>query len=114
MTTTVSPYRAISDGTRRRILDALSEDKMTAGAIAERFPRISRPAVSKHLAILKRSRLVKVEKRGRERVYALNAAPLRDVDAWVRRYETFWDQQLQALKEYVETEASKEETADES
>jgi DNA-binding transcriptional ArsR family regulator len=114
MTTSATSYRAIADTTRRRILDLLREESLTAGAIAERFPKISRPAVSKHLAILRRSRLVTIEKRGRERVYALNAAPLRAVADWVREYETFWDEQLQALKEYVESEADQEETDAES
>lgn len=104
-----TPYQAISDGTRRRILDLLREESLTAGAIAHRFHKISRPAVSKHLAILRRSRLVTIKKRGREVTYTLNAAPLRGVADWVSRYEAFWDEQLQAFKDYVESESSKEE-----
>lgn len=96
-------YHAISDQTRRQILDILSQESLTAGAIARRFGRISRPAVSKHLAVLRRSKLVLIRKQGRERIYTLNAAPLKDVSDWVVRYQAFWDEQLQSFKNYVET-----------
>jgi len=101
-------YRAIADDTRRQILDLLRGERMTAGAIAvavagrSRSRRMSRPAVSKHLRILRRSRLVTAKKNGREQVYSLNAEPLREIDAWVRQYEAFWDQNLQSFKDYVE------------
>ena len=107
-------YRAIADETRRRILDLLREESLTAGEIAERFSEISRPAVSRHLAFLRRSRLATIEKRGRERLYALNAAPLRDVANWVGEYEAFWGEQLQSLKDYVESESTREESDAES
>lgn len=112
MSAAITPYKAITDRTRRLILDALREESLSAGAIAQHFPKISRPAVSKHLAILRRSRLVVMKKRGRERLYALNAAPLRDVAEWVRQYEVVWDRQLQALKRYVESESKEEPDAE--
>jgi DNA-binding transcriptional ArsR family regulator len=112
MSASATPYKAIADDTRRRILDLLRDESLTAGSIAGRFPKISRPAVSKHLAILRRSRLVATRKRGREQVYTLNAVPLRHVAEWVREYEVFWDKQLQSLKEYVESNAKKEEMND--
>jgi DNA-binding transcriptional ArsR family regulator len=62
------------------------------------------PAVSKHLRILRRSKLVTAKKKGRERIYSLNAGPLRDIEAWIRQYEAFWDQQLQSFKDYVEND----------
>jgi len=106
MNTNFPQYRAIADNTRRRILDLLRAESMTAGAIAVavagRSRRISRPAVSKHLRILRHSKLVVAQKKGRERIYSLNAAPLRDINAWIKQYEAFWDQQLQSFKEYVE------------
>ena len=109
----VTPYRAIADDTRRHILDLLRAESLTAGDIAGRFKRrLSRPAVSKHLRILRSSRLVTATKQGRERVYALNAEPLREVDDWVKQYETFWDQQLEAFKDYVESETKKENRND--
>ncbi|MBI3287794.1 MAG: winged helix-turn-helix transcriptional regulator [Chloroflexi bacterium] len=104
----LTPYKAIADGTRRQILDLLREESLTAGAIARRFPRMSRPAVSKHLAILRRSRLVVARKRGRERLYALRAAPLGRVDAWIRKYERYWDRHPQSLPGYLEAESKRE------
>jgi DNA-binding transcriptional ArsR family regulator len=113
--TLITPYKAIADDTRRHILDLLRDEPLTAGAIAKQFQRrgrsqagISRPAVSKHLAILKRSRLITARKQGRERIYALNAEPLAEVSNWVKQYEAFWDKQLQAFKDFVETETKKE------
>ena len=110
MAALITPYKAIADDTRRRILDLLREESLTAGAIAGRFQRLSRPAVSKHLSILRRSRLVSAKKQGRERLYILNAEPLREVEAWVKQYEVFWDQQLQSFKDYVESETKKEDS----
>src|SRR5574341_866830 len=95
----ITPYKAIADGTRRHILEMLSRGNMTAGDIASRFEKISRPAVSKHLRILRRSRLVLYRKEGRERVYVLNAAPLKEISEWVSQYQRFWDVQLDAFKQ---------------
>ena len=107
-----SPYKAIADDTRRQILDLLRNQNLTAGVIAGQFrlrrKRLSRPAVSKHLRILRQSRLVLVRKQGRERIYVLNPAPLREVDAWLKEYEMFLDQQLQSFKDYVEAQTEKE------
>jgi DNA-binding transcriptional ArsR family regulator len=96
-------YHAISDGTRRRILDMLHEENLTAGAIARRFRYISRPAVSKHLAVLRRSKLVLIRKQGRERIYVLNAHPLKEISDWVGRYSSGWRQQLGSFKKYIES-----------
>ncbi len=104
----ISPYRAIADDTRRQILDLLRGESLTAGAIAGRFQRMTRPAVSKHLAILRRSRLVTATRQGREQVYSLNAAPLREVESWVRQYEQFWGDQLASFKTYVESQSQAE------
>lgn len=104
--TTYSPYKAIADSTRRQILDLLRQENLTAGVIAEQFrrKRLSRTAISKHLRILRQSSLVLVKKKGRERIYTINAQPLREVSTWLKEYEAFWDQQLQAFKDYVESE----------
>lgn len=108
--TTSAPFKAIADHTRREILDMLRQNALNAGVIAERFQRkrLTRTAVSKHLRILRQSQLVLVTKKGRERVYTLNAEPLREVNAWVKTYEVFLDQQLQSFKNYVESASEKE------
>jgi len=111
---TITPYKAIADDTRRQILDLLRTESLTAGDIAVRVHGrgpgrgLSRPAVSKHLRILRSSRLVSARKQGRERVYQLNAEPLRAIETWVKQYEQFWDQQLDSFKAYVENSVKKE------
>lgn len=99
-----SPYRAVSDATRRRILDLLRDaGPQRAGDIAAHFLKISRPAVSKHLRILRQAELVREVQDGRERWYQLNPQPLREMyEGWLRHYETFWAERLQTLKRIVE------------
>jgi DNA-binding transcriptional ArsR family regulator len=104
MNSPTTPYKAISDSTRRQILDLLREkNRMTAGSIAQSFPEISRPAVSKHLRILRGSDLVRTRRLGRERIYSINPAPLRQIAEWLRQYQVFWDEQLTSLKDFVES-----------
>lgn len=108
-----SPYRAVSDGTRRRILDLLRDTgPLRAGDIAGHFRKISRPAVSKHLRILRRVHLVEEVQRGRERWYQLNPQPLREIyEGWLRQYEAFWTERLQRLKQIVEEDEWKRKEA---
>ncbi len=113
MAVAATPYRAIAHGIRREILDLLRGGSLSAGAIARQFPNVSRPAVSKHLSVLREATLVAARKRGRERIYSLNAAPLQEVDDWIGRYEEHWQEQLQALKAHLEAKPQKEETQDE-
>ncbi|MFQ5946217.1 MAG: ArsR/SmtB family transcription factor, partial [Anaerolineae bacterium] len=70
------------------------------------FPEVSRPAVSKHLSVLRQATLVASRKRGRERIYSLNAAPLQEVDTWIGGYEEHWEEQLESLKAYLEGRTS--------
>ena len=95
-------FSAIADPTRREILDLLRADPLRAGAIAEHFPEISRPAVSKHLRILRGARLCRVRAAGRERRYELDPRMLTDVDVWLARYRSLWSSKLDGLKTYVE------------
>ncbi|MDA1330309.1 MAG: ArsR family transcriptional regulator [Chloroflexi bacterium] len=98
-----SAFEAIADPTRRAILDSLADQgPRRAGDIAELFPQISRPAVSKHLRVLRGAELVRQEARGREVWYELRPGPLNEVQAWVRNYERFWGDKLQRLKEVAE------------
>lgn len=101
-------FRAIADPTRRAILDRLREGGRAVGTIAREFP-VSRPAISKHLRILREARLVVERREGRRRVYALNPRPLRHLDEWLEEYRAFLRGGLQRLKEHVEAEEEKEE-----
>jgi DNA-binding transcriptional ArsR family regulator len=77
-------WEALADPVRREILTVLRDGDTTAGTIAARFA-ISRPAVSRHLRVLREAGLAWSEVRGQERVYRLAAEPLAEVDAWLRQ-----------------------------
>lgn len=94
-------FRAIADPTRRQILSLLRGGRSTVGELAGNF-RTSRPAISKHLRILRSAGLVVTHQDGSARICELNAKPLRAVNDWVRDYETFWADSLRDLKRYVE------------
>jgi DNA-binding transcriptional ArsR family regulator len=94
-------FRAIADPTRREILSLLRRGPHTVGAIAANF-RTSRPAISKHLRLLRSVGLVASRQDGTARVCELNAGPLRAVSEWLRDYEAFWGERLRSLKRYVE------------
>lgn len=91
---------AIADPVRRDILAMLRERPRAAGEIAESF-EISRPAVSRHLRVLRESGLVVDEARGRERIYTLEPRPLADLDAWLEGFRRFWSSRLDALETEV-------------
>lgn len=94
-------FGAIADPTRRAILDTLRTGERSAGDLALLFP-ISRPAVSKHLRVLRSAGLLRERKEARSRFYSLDPAPLREVDSWVAHYRVFWGARLHELKRYVE------------
>lgn len=94
-------FRAIAEPTRRRLLDELAKGARSAGALARGFDS-SRPAVARHLRVLRQARLVRARRDGRQRIYELRAAPLRAVRSWIERYEVFWNERLDELTGYVE------------
>lgn len=97
----IDVFRAIADPTRRAILDRLRAGPAPVNALAEDF-RQSRPAISKHLRVLREARLVSETRAGRERVYRLHPAPLQQVAGWLESYRTFWQTNLTQLKRYLE------------
>lgn len=99
---TEAVFSALSDPTRRAILDLLARhDERTAGEVAERF-EISRPAISRHLRVLREAGLVEQRTDAQWRVYRLNPDALREVDRWMDKYRVFWAARMQNLKRYVE------------
>ena len=94
-------YRAIADPTRRAILDRLRAGPTPVNALADDFAQ-SRPAISKHLRILRDARLVTEQRVGRERMYTLKPEPLRQVAGWIEGYRAFWQLNLNSLKRYLE------------
>lgn len=100
-------FQALADPTRRAVLDLLRRGSQPAGQIASAFP-VSRPAISKHLRLLRRAHLVREHREGRHRVYQLNPEPLRAVDSWIEQYRSFWAVSLTNLKSFVEAEYERE------
>jgi len=100
-------FGALADPTRRAVLDLLRQGSQPAGQIAEAFP-VSRPAISKHLRVLRRAHLVSEKRNGRHRFYHLNPEPLKTVDSWLEQYRGFWQTNLASLKKFVEAEYAKE------
>jgi DNA-binding transcriptional ArsR family regulator len=97
----VTAFAVLAEPSRRRILDLLRERERPVGELVDRL-RISQPGVSKHLRVLREAGLVDVHPEGRRRLYALRAAPLAEVDAWLAPYRAHWSEQLDALERHLE------------
>ncbi|MGA7409990.1 MAG: metalloregulator ArsR/SmtB family transcription factor [Bryobacteraceae bacterium] len=100
-------FRALADPTRRNILSLLRTGEQPVNAIARGFP-VSRPAISKHLRLLLDAELVYERRDGRNRLYQLNAKPLKSVDDWLEEYRTLWQGKLKNLKHYLESPKKEE------
>jgi DNA-binding transcriptional ArsR family regulator len=94
-------FRAIADPTRREILDRLRAGPAPVNALAADFS-LSRPAVSKHLRVLRDAQLVSEERLGRERMYRLEPQKLQRVAGWIEGYRGLWQRNLESLKRYLE------------
>lgn len=94
-------FSAIADPTRRAILDAIRGRERSAGEIAALFP-VSRPAISRHLRVLRGAGLIRERRVAQSRFYSLEPAPLRDVERWLDHYKVFWGVRLHDLKRVVE------------
>jgi DNA-binding transcriptional ArsR family regulator len=94
-------FRALGDRTRRALLASLARGPAMITELAEPF-RMSLPAVSRHIRVLERARLVKRTVDGRVHHCALRAGPLRHAERWILHYRRFWAGTLDALARYVE------------
>ena len=94
-------FRAIADPTRRAILDRLRAGGAPVNALAAAFSQ-SRPAISKHLRVLRQARLVREQRIGRERRYELDSVPLQEIAGWLEGYRAFWQSSLDNLKRFLE------------
>jgi DNA-binding transcriptional ArsR family regulator len=94
-------FDVLGDPVRRRILELLAAGELPAGGIAtvvqEEFG-ITQPAVSQHLKVLRDSGFARVRPDGARRLYAVDPAPLREVDTWIGTFRSFWDQRLDSLE----------------
>ncbi len=91
---------AIADPIRRRVLELVRDEELPAGEIAAQFP-VSRPAVSRHLRVLREARLVRERRVGRERRYRADPEPLAELRAWL---DDYWAGRLEALKRVAEAD----------
>jgi DNA-binding transcriptional ArsR family regulator len=97
-------FEALTDPTRRRIVSLLSERPRRAGELHDAFP-ISKPAVSRHLRVLRENGLIeelKVAGDGRVRLYRLRPEPLDEVKEWLDEVSRNWQSALESFKSYVE------------
>ena len=99
--TTADAFNAVAEPRRRQILDVLADGERSVGDVVERLG-LGQPQVSKHLRVLREVGLVEVRDEGRQRIYRLNAGPLKPIHDWLREYEQAWDERLDRLDEVVQ------------
>ena len=95
---------ALADPTRRGIIELLSKGPRRAGELAETF-RMSAPAISRHLRVLRIRKLVEEDRAphdARQRVFRLRPEPFADLSSWLSGIEAFWSEQLDSFKQHVE------------
>ena len=97
-------WKALSDSTRRSILDLLRQGPRTTTQIVEAFPHLSRFGVMKHIDVLREADLIHTREERRQRINSLNVVPIRRIyERWVGRFEELWASHLLRIKEDAET-----------
>lgn len=104
----MNTFSAISDPTRRRILELLLSGSFSAGELGAHFEQISQPGLSKHLGVLRRAKLVKVSIRAQKRIYSLEQEGFDELEEWLSKYKKFWNKNLDSLQEYLDNRAKEE------
>ena len=98
-------FKALSDPTRRELLDLLRTGPLTTTQLVEAIPNLSRFAVMKHLDVLRAANLVLTRSEGRSRLNSLNALPIQAIaERWIGKYESFWANTLLQTKKAAEAE----------
>ena len=101
-------WKALSDSTRRSILDFLRQGPRTTTEIVEALPHLTRFGVMKHIEVLRQADLVHTREEGRQRINSLNVVPIRQIyERWVGRFEELWSSHLLRIKEDAEAAAKK-------
>jgi DNA-binding transcriptional ArsR family regulator len=96
-------WKALSDPTRRAILDFLRERPRTTTEIVDAFPHLTRFGVMKHLEVLRQAHLVQTREAGRQRVNSLNVVPIHQIyERWVGPFQELWSSQLLRIKDIAE------------
>lgn len=97
---TTALFEILAEPNRRRVLDLLRQQEHTVGELVDEL-RMSQPAVSKHLRVLRDAGLVEARVDAQRRIYSLRAEPLAEVDAWLAPYRQFWQGKLAALQRHI-------------
>ena len=93
-------FQAIADPIRREIIDLLADHPLTVNAVAEKF-EVSRPAISKHMRILRECGLVEMLAKGRERHCIIVPKELSRVSKWVEQHRRLWEGKFDSLEDYL-------------
>lgn len=96
-------FHSLADPTRRDILDRVSRSSLSVGQIARDY-NLTFAAVSKHLKVMEKARLVTKKRRGKEQVVSAAPATVKDASAYLRRYEVMWNKRFNALEQYLKEE----------
>lgn len=93
-------FQAIADPVRRDIIELLAEQPLSVNSVAEKFD-VSRPAISKHLKILKECGIIEINKQGRERFCQIQPRELIPAFMWIEQYRKLWEDRLDSFEEYL-------------
>ncbi|MDA4134511.1 MAG: metalloregulator ArsR/SmtB family transcription factor [Thaumarchaeota archaeon] len=93
---------AVSNPTRRQILDMLRGRDLPAGELVAAFPSLPQPDISRHLKVLREAGLVRMSPRAQQRIYSLRPSKLRELDEWVSLYREFWAGRLDTLEAHLD------------
>ena len=97
-------WKALSDPTRRAILDLLRDGPRTTTEIVDAFPHLTRFGIMKHIDVLREADLIETREEGRQRVNSLNVVPIRQIyERWVGKFEELWSSHLLRIKEITES-----------
>src|SRR2546430_15989441 len=102
---TTNVFLAISDPTRRAVLDLLATGSRKAGDIAARFRHLTQPAVSRHLKVLREAGLVNVEVNAQQRIYELKPEGMAGLYEWVAKDQSRWPDTPEALERDLDARA---------
>jgi DNA-binding transcriptional ArsR family regulator len=95
-------FTAVSNPTRRRILDLLKDGDRPAGELVAAFPALPQPDISRHLRVLREAGLVNMSPKAQQRIYSLRPSKLRELDEWVSLYREFWSGRLDTLEAHLD------------
>ncbi len=95
-------FDLLADPTRRRIIEALAHGECSVSTLVDKL-KMSQPAVSKHLRVLRESGLAEVRREGQKRIYRLDAEPLKELDEWLTPFRAFWEPRLDAMEKTLDS-----------